>query len=570
MNINNTNILKIIKEKGPISYPDLFKFFVKDNNYSTRKIKNLIKKLKKRTKIVSVNGLLKVPGSVQKKETKSADDAAGDFLEIIKKHKIRHDFSPMVLKESDRTFSISHNAKKFRQDFRDQLCVTIDSADAKDLDDAIYLEKKNRGWRLFVHIADVSYYVKQDSATDKEALKRGTSIYLTDKVVPMLPRSLSNGICSLNANEERLCVSVIIDLNSKGKIKHYSFTEGVIIVKKRYTYKRVNKLLDMSKKEVPVDDKAFYPMLKDMKQLALLLSANRFKTGSLDFDVDELKIICDEKSNPVEIKRRERLISHRIVEEFMLKANKAAARFLGAEGNALFRIHEDPDPEKIKNFFEFMHKLNYRIKNPKKTINTYLQKILNSVKGTKNARIVNTLLLRSMKQAIYHTENRGHFGLGFKDYTHFTSPIRRYPDLIVHRLIKNKLGLIKGPKSKKLSNKAFLTKVANRASKKEREAMEAEREMVKRKCARILKPHIGEKYSGVVSGLTNFGLFVEISPYGIEGLVRNKYLDGYYLYDEEYYVLRGTKGKNYELGSPVEVELISVNIKRGYIDFKIV
>jgi ribonuclease R len=250
----------------------------------------------------------------------------------------------------------------------------------------------------------------------------------------------------------------------------------------------------------------------------------------------------------------------------MLKANKCAALFLGEKGNAIYRIHDLPDPDKIKSFFKFMGKLNYKVESDGKVKGTFLQKILEEVKGTKNARVVNTLLLRSMKQAVYHVDNIGHYGLGFKDYTHFTSPIRRYPDLMVHRLIKHKLGI--GDKVQKYENKNFLSKIALRSSKTERTAMEAEREIVKIKSARFIEKYIGEVFDGIITGLAEFGFFVQILQFGIEGLIRNRYLNDVFTFDEENYIMRGKNGKTYELGDEIKVQIISVNIKRGFIDFK--
>ena len=569
MNIDNVKILETIQKYGPLTVRDLYNL-LSINTGKSHKIKAQIKKLKSRGKIITRGGLLQLPRqkSPQKSKVVDRQTLSDDFNDIIGKYKIRKDFPAEVIAEANKNFSITPKELSKRMDFRNQHSITIDGEDAKDLDDAVFLEKVSGGWRLYVHIADVSHYVKLDYALDREAVKRGTSIYLVDKVVPMLPHTLSNGICSLNAHEDRLCLSAVIDLSSKGIIKNFLFGESVIHVAKRYTYTSVAKVLETPPDKLEEEDKPFFPMLKEMEKLALILIMNRFKNGSIDFDVDELQIVCDENSNPIEVRRRERQISHRIIEEFMLKANKAAAKFLGDREGAIYRIHDLPDAEKIKTFFQFMRKLNYNLKETEKVKGTFLQKILNEVKGTKNARVVNTLLLRSMKQAEYHTDNIGHYGLGFKDYTHFTSPIRRYPDLMVHRLIKQKLGIT--DKIKKLDSKKYLAKIALRCSKNERQAMEAEREIVKIKCARFMKKHLNEKFKGIITGLAEFGIFVQVAPYGIEGLVRSRDLDGTFTFDEDYYIMRGSKGKNYELGNEIEVELVSVNVNRGFIDFKVI
>ncbi len=564
--ITEKDIIDLIKLNGKISYREIFQsFHSKPKRNKNKKISEIIRRLKKNKTIVSKGGFLSISEAGQNRNSGLPSE---DYIEIADKHKIKINFTSHTLAELyNMDLTIKDNDIKGRTDYRYQNAITIDGADAKDLDDAVYIEQVPNGYRLFVHIADVSHYVKLDGQIDKEALKRGTSVYLVDKVIPMLPKQLSNGICSLNEKVDRLCLTAVIELSKTGKMRKYKFNKGVINVKKRYTYKEVSKVLETREFEIDEIHKPFYTMLKLMEKVANLLTKDRFKKGSIDFDLDELKIECDENSVPINVTLRDRSISHKIIEEFMLKANKAAARFLGKQGNSIFRIHELPDEEKMKSFLEFLKKINFRIKDKEKIRGSELQKILEKVKGTKNSGIVNVLLLRSMKQAVYHTENIGHFGLGFKDYTHFTSPIRRYPDLMVHRLIKTKLK--DGKKIKKLESKPFLSRIALKSSKLERVAMEAERDIVKIKCARFLEKMKGEIFQASVSGLTEFGVFVKISPYGIEGLIRIRDLNGYFTFDEDNYVLRGDRGISYHLGDKVKVKLINVSVRKGFIDFKI-
>jgi ribonuclease R len=561
---NIVTVIDVLREKGPLSFEELITFF-NERSGKAKKIKAILKKLNSRGKIQLSNNLIRLKGQ-KGKHSEPDEPKTGEFEEIVKKHKLRSEFSGEILAEAKKVAVIKEEDYKGREDLREQLCITIDGEDAKDLDDAVYLEKHKSMYKLYVHIADVSHYVRFDSLLDREAVKRGTSIYLVDKVIPMLPKALSNDVCSLNSGVDRLALSVVIDIDLSGKLKKYHFFKSVIKVKRRYTYNEVDAVLSSSEGDVSEEHMPFLSMLKEMKELAEILISDRFKKGSIDFDVNEIYIVCDEESNPVDVKLRERLISHKIVEEFMLKANKCAARFLGERGHSIFRVHDIPDPEKLKTFFDFMRKLNYHVKSTDDIKGTFLHQILQKVKGTKDSKLVNTLLLRSMKQAVYHTENRGHYGLGFKDYTHFTSPIRRYPDLMIHRLIKQKFEYDK--KSKRLNSIGFLNKIAERSSKLERIAMEAEREMVKIKSATFLKGRIGEVFDATVSGLSDFGMFVEIKPYGIEGLIMFKNLKGYFDFDEANYVLRSKSGKTYQMGDALKVELLSVNTKRGFIDFK--
>ncbi|MDH4128275.1 MAG: ribonuclease R [Spirochaetota bacterium] len=568
MKLSDKYIITVLEHSGPQTFNELY--HVLKSSFSYLDKSNLLRRLKRLRRKSHIRITKKgkfVSQAITKNKTQDNDLPANDFHEICKKYNYKNQFTKKQLVEAGLFKPL--NAKDFptRKDFRQDLVITIDGADAKDLDDAVSLVKTNDHFILSVHIADVSYYVKEDSHLDREARKRGNSVYLIDKVIPMLPEPLSNGICSLNPNEDRLALSVVINFNLNGEIENYNFYEGIINVAKRFTYDEVeNVLQEKNIKETKYTP--FIDMLNNMKVLAHILHKQRIRDGSLDFNLDEIEMIVDDKSFPIEIRKRKRLTSHRIIEEFMLIANQSVAKFLGQKGSSIYRIHETPDPEKLNTFNKFIRKMGYNLKDSSKPDPFELQELLIKIANKEEEKLINTILLRSMKQAYYHTENKGHFGLSFKDYTHFTSPIRRYSDLLIHRLLKDAIGI--KTECKLIKNDSFLLSTTQHISITERTAMEAEREILKKKAARFMKNKVGEVFNGIVSGVTSFGLFVELLPYGVEGLIRISDLKGYYVYDEENYLIyREDKKLSYQLGSQAKVILTNVDVKRNFIDLVI-
>ena len=446
--------------------------------------------------------------------------------------------------------------------------VTIDGEDAKDLDDAVSLRREGDNYVLGVHIADVTNYVQENSALDQEALDRGTSVYLADRVVPMLPRNLSNGICSLNAGEDRLALSCIMTIDEKGKIIGHTIAETVICVNRRLSYTGVQKVLDNDPEETTLYPELI-PMLKEMAEMSALLRKRRRKRGSIDFDFPETKVILDEKGYPIDIRPYERNAATRLIEDFMLAANETVAEdYYWQQIPFLYRSHEKPDGEKIKRFGILINNFGYSIRlqngelHPKE-----MQKLLEKAAGSPEEALLARLALRSMKQAKYTTECMGHFGLAANYYTHFTSPIRRYPDLQIHRIIKENLhgGLTK----KRIAHyEKILPEVAIWTSSRERLADEAERETDKAKKVQFMERHIGEEFTGVISGISNYGFYVEL-PNTVEGMVRLANLDGdYYVFDEEHYELVGERTrKKFKLGQTVKIQVVSVDQYLKTIDF---
>ncbi len=569
MKITDKEILTLLEVSGSKTPNEIFYLLKKKYPHiEKKKINQKLIRLRNKRKIhLTKRGSFVSQMSVKDKEQEK-DIPANDFIQVSNKFNYSIHFNK---KQIDEAKFISENTEvNFlkRKDFKKDLIITIDGADAKDLDDAVSLIKNKKGYLLSVHIADVSYYVKEDSRLDREARKRGNSVYLVDKVIPMLPEALSNGVCSLNAHQDRLTLSAIIQFNKKGEIASYEFYEGIIHVKKRFSYDEVENVL-RNKISNPDTYQNFIPMLKDMEELATILYKKRIKEGSLDFNFDEVKIICDETSQPIEIKKIKRLISHQIIEEFMLSANKVVAQFLSKKGNSIYRVHHTPEQEKLIEFNRFISKFGYSLKNINKPDPFQLQNILAKITNTKEERLINTILLRTMKQAIYSTDNAGHFALSFKDYTHFTSPIRRYSDLLIHRLLRNSMGM--KPESKLIKSDQYLENVTAHISNTERTAMEAEREIIKKKSARFMKNKIGTVFDGIISGITGFGIFVELMPYGVEGLIRISDLKGFFIYDEnEYKLYRKDHKVTYQLGLPVKVILEKVDVKRNFIDLIIV
>ena len=457
-----------------------------------------------------------------------------------------------------------------RLDLRGLRTVTIDGEDAKDLDDAVTLCRNGQGgYILGVHIADVSHYVKEGRPLDKETLKRGTSVYLVDRVIPMLPHKLSNGICSLNAGTDRLALSCIMELDAQGNVLGHKIAETVIHVDRRMTYTAVNAIVTDGDEAVMAEYEGFVPMFMLMKEVSDILREKRKKRGAIDFDFPESKIILDAQGKPLEIKPYERNAATKIIEDFMLAANETVAEdYFWQSLPFLYRTHDNPDPEKMKQLGTFIHNFGYFIRLQQGEIHPKeLQKLLDKIEGTPEEVLLSRLTLRSMKQAKYTTLCSGHFGLAARYYTHFTSPIRRYPDLQIHRIIKESL---KGGLGDKRAGhyEAILPGVAMQTSALERRAEEAERETDKLKKCEYMSRFIGQEFDGVVSGVTNWGLYVEL-PNTVEGLVRISELrDDYYIFDEQHYELVGEMTrKTFKLGQPIRVQVASTDRLLRTVDF---
>ena len=459
-----------------------------------------------------------------------------------------------------------------RRDLRGENIITIDGADSKDFDDAVSVKRLDNGnFLLGVHIADVSHYIGEDSPLDKEALKRGNSVYIINQVVPMLPKELSNGICSLNEGEDRLTLSVDMEITPEGDITEHNIYESVIRSKHRMVYTDVSDIIENDDIELAAKYSDIYDMLMDMKELAQILRSKREAAGSLDFDLDEAYITLDEKGVPVSVNLCERRTANRMIEEFMLAANKTVAeQFFWLELPFVYRVHEKPDAEKMQEFRTFLMGLSIRLKGESGNIHPKaLNEVLEQVAGTSYENVVNTVMLRSMKKAFYSTECEGHFGLSMKYYCHFTSPIRRYPDLIIHRIIKEYLhGGIDDERIAVLSKKT--QEAAETSSVTERAAIELERDVEKMKKAQYMSYHIGESFEGVISGITGYGMYVELEN-TIEGLVRlDRMYDDYYdAYPEQYRIVGQRTNKVYSLGQRVTVIVSDADYYEGTIDFRL-
>lgn len=501
------------------------------------------------------------------------NDPGVDILSIIYQYDLPTEFPKEVMDQIESIpLEVTEKEKKGRLDLRHLQMVTIDGEDAKDLDDAISIEKKPNGtYTLGVHIADVTHYVTEGSPLDKEALERATSIYLVDRVIPMLPHKLSNGICSLNAGVDRLALTCMMDIDQKGNVMGHSIHETVIKIDERMSYTQVKQILMDEDESLKARYADFIPMFENMEALAALLRERRFKRGAIDFDFEETKVILDREGNPIDIKPYDRNVATRIIEEFMLICNETIAEdYFWQEKPFIYRSHEDPDPEKIMALSEFMHTFGHQMKVGSKTHPKDMQKVLDQIEGKPEENIISHLLLRSMKQARYTPECNGHFGLAAKYYCHFTSPIRRYPDLQIHRNIKYNLhGKLQGKKEKALFD--YMPHVATKSSLRERRAEEAERETVKLKKVQYMETHIGEVFEGVITGTTSWGLYVEL-PNTVEGLVHVTEMDDdYYIYDEPAHRFIGEHSKKiYQLGNQVKVRLIKTDRQTRTIDFRLV
>ena len=499
------------------------------------------------------------------------NDPGVDIMSLVKAYNIPVEFSPKIMRQVENVSNeVSEADMAGRLDLRDWQMVTIDGEDAKDLDDAITLQVTEDGlYELGVHIADVSHYVTENSALDKEALNRGTSVYLVDRVIPMIPHKLSNGICSLNAGVDRLALSCLITYDEHGKIKRHRICESVIQVTERMNYSDVRDILVYEKEETCKRYEPLIPMFRNMEKLAAILRKGRKKQGSINFDFQECKILLDKNGKPTDIVPYDRNVATRMIEEFMLAANKVVAEdYFWMDIPFLYRIHEYPDLEKIQQLSMITASLGYHIKVGKEEVHPReLQKLITSIEGTEEEAFLSRLTLRSMKRAKYSTNNEGHFGLATKYYCHFTSPIRRYPDLQIHRIIKENIRHgIQGKRYEHYND--LLPGVAISTSEKERRADDAEREVEKLKKAEYMYDHIGECYHGVISGVTSWGIYVEL-PNTVEGMVRISEMedDQYEFQEERYRVVGHYTGKEYRMGQPVYIRVEQVDRELRTIDF---
>lgn len=499
-----------------------------------------------------------------------ANDPGVDILSIAMAFGIPTEFPEKVLNQAEgMNKPVSEADMNGRTDLRDTLMVTIDGEDAKDLDDAVSLSMEGDLYVLGVHIADVSNYVQENSALDREAVNRGTSVYLADRVIPMLPHALSNGICSLNQGEDRLSLSCIMKIDSTGKVKDYTICESVVNIDHRMSYTQVKKIIEEKDDEMCNTFSDVVPMLEKMQELSLILRKKRASRGSIDFDIPECKLVLNEKGEPVEIKPYERNEATKLIESFMLAANETVAEhYYWQSAPFLYRVHAEPDDEKLTKLKTFIKNFGYSIKGNGEEIHPKeFQKLLSKIEGTSEEALITRVTLRSMMQAKYSTECEGHFGLACDYYTHFTSPIRRYPDLQIHRIIKDDLrGRLN--ESKKEHYNGLLEGIASSTSKNERRADETERETVKLKKAQFMEKHIGEIFEGVISGVTNWGIYVELEN-TVEGLVHVSSMKGeYYRFDEAKYELVGEdSGKTYRLGERVKIMVHDVDIALRTVDF---
>lgn len=496
------------------------------------------------------------------------DDPGVDIMSIIKAYDLLVEFPESVKKAiNDIPDVVSEKDKAGRVDLRNVQMVTIDGEDAKDLDDAVSISKEGPVYHLGVHIADVSHYVTEGSALDKEALKRGTSVYLVDRVIPMIPHKLSNGICSLNQGEDRLALSCLMDIDEKGNIVGHRICETVINVDRRMSYTSVKKILVDNDTNEIMKYKELVPMFHMMEEAAELLRKKRFARGSVDFDFPESKIILDENGHPTDIKPYDRNVATKIIEDFMLAANETVAEdYFWQDMPFLYRTHENPDPEKMRKLATFINNFGYTLRLTDDLRPKEIQKLLSEIEGSDAENLISRLTLRSMKKAKYTTECVGHFGLAAKYYCHFTSPIRRYPDLQIHRIIKENLHGGLSPK-RVAHYDAILPDVAVQTSAMERRAADAERDTDKLKMAEYMEQFVGETFDGVVSGVTAWGVYVEL-PNTIEGMVSINNMKGFYTFDEEHYEMVGELGnRSYKLGQKVKVVVIGTDKILRTIDF---
>lgn len=490
---------------------------------------------------------------------------------IIRKYDLPDAFPPEVEREA-RAYGqdVPASAYAERETLFDQRVFTVDGADAKDFDDAVSIEPLLQGgWRLGVHIADVSHYVREDSTLDEEAFRRGTSVYLSGAVLPMLPFSLSDGLCSLRPEQARLTLSCVMDLTSDGTVASYRVFESAIRSVRRFTYEQVDRIL--KGETLPGLAPDIHDDVREMGRVSKLVRRQRYNRGSLDFDFPEASVKTDPQGRPLDISRRERLESHRLIEDFMILANEAVARYM-SKGPFLYRVHERPDPQKLSKLRQSLEAAGLSVPRELATGDLgALQRIFRAVEGKPCQPMIHILVLRSLKQAVYSAIPAGHYGLASACYTHFTSPIRRYPDLTVHRLIRERLHH-RLTAERQSHWKALLPKTAKRCSERERTAVGAEREYMDVQKVRLMEPHLGETFTGVVSSVTAFGLFIQLNEFFVEGLVHISNLrDDYYGFDEARMALRGKRtGRTFHMGQPVRVQLAAANLVKHQLDFELI
>ena len=580
-------IVRILKHEkdtvvGTFQYNKNFGFVIPDDkNFGTDIFiskKNFGKARNNHKVLVKIT---KYPDKGKKAEGKiievlgNVNEAGVDMLSIIKEHKLPAKFPEAVVEEAKRCGNkIDKKDIPNRRDFRDKVIFTIDGEDAKDLDDAVRVEKlENGNYKLEVHIADVSYYVKENSLLDSEALVRGTSIYMLGRVIPMLPRELSNGICSLNAGEDRFTLSCIMEIDSNGNVVSSDICKGIICVTERMSYTNVQKILDGEDKEVLERYKPYIEDFKLMEELAHILKNRRLENGYLNLDIPETKIELDIDGKVVGVGKYETTFSNEIIEQFMLTANETVAeKFYWLDAPFIYRVHEEPDLEKVKELNKFLYNYGLKIKASKDNIYPKeFEKVLEEIKGKEEERVISTLILRTLKLARYEAENKGHFGIASKYYCHFTSPIRRYPDLFIHRVISMYLEnnyVIDEDEYNMLEKQAEDRSI--KSSEREKVATEVEREAEKMKMAEYMESKVGEEYDAIVSSITSFGMFAELEN-TIEGLIRFDSLgDEYFIYDEDRKILMGevTK-KTYKIGDKIRIRVLRASKELREIDFEL-
>lgn len=584
---NRYSINEVITLVGTFKNSKSFGFVIPDNKKESKDIfisKKNFNGAKDNTKVVVQ--ITKEAQSNKKPEGKiievigKVDEAGVDLLSIVKEYNLPNEFPKQVIDEAKQVSNeIDLKEIEKRKDFRKDIVFTIDGEDAKDLDDAVSIEKTSQEtFLLNVHIADVSYYVKEDSFLDKEAILRGTSVYMLNRVIPMLPKELSNGICSLNEGQDRLTLSVLMEIDKNGDVISSDITKGIIKVTKRMSYTGVQALLDYieNPKQQNKLIKEYIPYKKQLKlmaELAQILENKRKKQGYLDLDIPESKITLNKSGHTINVEKYEVKFANTIIEQFMLTANEVVAeKFYWLEAPFIYRVHESPDQEKITELNRFLYNFGYKIKGKTENIHPKVfSDILEDIKGKEEDMVISNLILRTLKVARYEAQNKGHFGIASKYYCHFTSPIRRYPDLYIHRIISNYINNNYNISEEyKEKENELAVKYAESSSEREKIAQKAERDSIDLKKAEYMQDKIGEKYEGIISGVTNFGVFVQLEN-TVEGLIRFENLGNeYFEYDDMHKILIGEQTKKvYKMGDKVKIQVIEANKTLRRVGFSI-